>query len=72
MTKLLEKVINEASKLPAEEQDALASWILEEIKSDKRWIIAFADSEKRLAELAEEALSEHREGRTQELDPDKL
>ena len=31
-----EKAIAEASRLSADEQDALASWILKEIKSERR------------------------------------
>jgi len=72
MTKLLEKAIAEVSRLSEQEQDAIASWILEELKSERRWEKTFADSEEALAQLADEALAEHREGRTQTLDPDRL
>lgn len=72
MTKLLEKAFTEASKLPEREQDALAAMILEELASERRWEKAFADSERVLAQLADEALAEHREGRTQVLDPERL
>ena len=72
MTKLLEKALAEVSKLPKKEQDALATWILEELASEQRWDKAFAESSKVLEQLAEEALAEHREGRTKRLDPDKL
>ena len=72
MTKLLQKAFDEAAKLPEEEQDALANWLLEELKSEQRWDAAFSKSEDRLSELADEALSEHQEGRTKKLHPDKL
>lgn len=72
MTKLLEKVFSEISKLPKQEQDALAAWILEELASEQRWEKAFAASADQLAKMANEALAEHHEGRTQPLDPDKL
>lgn len=72
MTRLLEKAIAEASKLPEEEQNALAKWILEELQSEKRWTEAFAGSQEGLNQLAKEALAEHREGRTEALDPDNL
>ncbi|HEY5594675.1 MAG TPA: hypothetical protein VIL61_05880 [Nitrospiria bacterium] len=72
MTKLLEKALAEVSKLPKKEQDALATWILEELASEQRWDKAFAESSKVLEQLADEALAEHREGRTKRLDPDKL
>ena len=42
MTKLLEKALAEVSKLPKKEQDALATWILEELASEQRWERAFA------------------------------
>jgi len=71
MTKRLEKAFEEASKLPEEEQDALARILLEELASERRWDDLFAGSGDLLSELAEEALEEHRAGRTEELDPDK-
>ena len=72
MTKLLEQAIAEVSKLPEQDQDTLAALILDEINSDRRWEKAFADSQDVLTQLAEEALNEHRAGRTQPLDPDRL
>lgn len=72
MTKLLEKAFSEAAKLPTNEQDAIAVWLLEEIESERRWDEAFAQSADVLAQLADEALAEHRAGRTQILDPDTL
>ena len=72
MTKLLEKAFAEASKLPTEEQDALAAAVLEEIASERRWTELFAASSDALGRLADEALEEHREGRTKVLDPDSL
>ena len=72
MTELLEKAFTEASKLPEREQEALASWILHEIDSERHWTDAFAASEDALDTLADEALAEHREGRAQELDPNHL
>jgi hypothetical protein len=72
MTKLLEEAFAEASKLPEQEQDALAAVILEELASERRWDQAFADSADLLAQLAEQALAEHRAGKTQVLDPERL
>ena len=72
MTKLLEKAFAEAAKLPAEEQDALATAVLSEIDSERHWDRLFAASEDMLSELAEEALTEHRTGRTKPLNPDRL
>ena len=72
MTQLLKKAFDQASQLPPDEQDALAQWLLEEMGSEKRWDEAFRASADRLKKLAEEALQEAREGRTEELDPDRL
>ena len=72
MTDLLEKAFAEAAKLPEQEQEALAQWILQELESEKRWDELFERSQDILAELGEEALAEFRAGKTQELDPDTL
>jgi len=54
-------------KLPEDDQDAIASWLLEKLASERRWSKAFAASQGRLASLADEALQEHRQGRTRPL-----
>ena len=72
MTKLLEEAFAEASKLPEQEQDALAAVVLEELASERRWDQAFADSADLLAQLADQALAEHRAGKTHVLDPERL
>ncbi len=69
---LLEKAFAEVARLPQPEQDTFAAWILDELASERRWNRAFAQSQDVLAQLADEALAEHRAGRTQELDPDGL
>ena len=72
MTKRLEQAFAEASKLSKQEQDTLAKWLLEELTSEHEWEKAFARSQGSLAKLGKEALAEHRAGRTQELDPERL
>ncbi len=72
MTKLLGQAFAEANKLPEDEQDALANFLLEELASERRWTRAFADSQNLLSQLADEALTEHHAGETQELDPEAL
>ncbi len=67
MTDLLDKAIQQVSKLPPEEQDAVAAILLEEVTSEQRWTDLFARSEKILERLAEEALAEHRSGLTKPL-----
>ena len=68
----LQKAFEEAAKLPDSEQEALGQWLLEELASERRWDELFSRSHDKLAALAKEALAEHRAGRTQELDPDRL
>lgn len=67
MTQLLEKVLSEVAKLPASEQDALATILLDELASEHRWSASFAKSQDVLAKLAEEALAEHASGQTKPL-----
>jgi hypothetical protein len=72
MTKALKKAFEAAARLPDADQDELAAAILEELEADERWDAAFARSQDALARLADEALEEHRAGRTEPLDPDAL
>ena len=72
MTQLLEKAFAEAAKLSDDEQNSFAALMLEELDSERRWDTAFAHSQKQLAQLAAEALSEHQAGRTTLLNADEL
>jgi hypothetical protein len=72
MTKALRKAFEVASRLPDREQEELAAAILEELAADERWEAVFAESQAALKRLADEALREHRAGRTEALDPDAL
>ena len=67
MTHLLKHAFAKAAKLPKGEQNALARWVLEELASEKRWDKAFADSQHKLAHLADQALKEHAKGKTRPL-----
>jgi len=71
MTKALEDAFREAEKLPEAEQDQLAAAIRAEIEAETAWDAGLASSSEALATLADEALAEHRSGRTHPLDPDK-
>lgn len=72
MTKLLDQAFAEAAKLPPSDQDAFAAWLIEELKSERRWAQLFASSADTLEQLADEALAEFRAGKTRPLDPDQL
>jgi len=74
MTRLLDHAIAQARQLSEEDQEAIASIILREIESERRWDELFSRSESAdlLARLADEALAEHRAGRVRKLDVDEL
>lgn len=68
MSHVLEAALAEVAKLPVAEQDALATLLLDEIKSEQRWSASFAASQHVLANLADEALAEFQAGKTKTLD----
>jgi DNA topoisomerase IA len=74
MTELLAKVFKKVSEeLPEYEQDAFAEWLLKLIENDERqWDALFAASAEKLEKLADQALTEYTEGRTEVLDLAKL
>jgi hypothetical protein len=72
MTELLKKAFDEASRLPREQQDAIASLLLKELQSDRHWDRAFEKSQDALAKLADEALAEDERGDTEDLNPSSL
>jgi acyl-CoA reductase-like NAD-dependent aldehyde dehydrogenase len=72
MTKLLDQALRAVAELPEAEQDALAAAILAEVKGDESWDRQFSESATHLERLADEAIVEHRQGRSQPLDPDAL
>jgi hypothetical protein len=69
MTTLLQQAFEAAAKLPAEEQDVLASRLLAELAAEDDFDRDIAASSKKLVALAAAALAEHRAGQTQPLDP---
>jgi hypothetical protein len=72
MTELLEQAFAAAARLPEAEQDALARALLADLASEAGIDAAISARPDALARLAEEALAEHRAGRTEPLDPDAL
>lgn len=72
MTKALEQAFAAATKLPEDEQDALAERILADLAAEQRWDEAFAASADELSVLADEALAEHRAGKTRILAPERM
>ncbi len=72
MTKSLDAVIAKLATLPADEQDRIADWLLEELRDDERWAAQFRDSQDVLRTLATEARADRTARRTTELNADKL
>ncbi|MGQ0663303.1 MAG: hypothetical protein ACT4P2_06880 [Pseudomonadota bacterium] len=62
MTKRWQAALDKLSKLPPEDQDALAIAGMEEPASPERRAAVFAESKDRLARLADAALAEFRSG----------
>jgi hypothetical protein len=71
LTQLLSQAFEQASNLPAAQQDAVARWLLAEMEDEERWSRSLGASPEKLARLANEALREHRAGRTRKLDPER-
>jgi hypothetical protein len=74
MTRLMEQAIARASRLPDEEQDAIAAILLHEMESEQRWDALFSrpESVDLLARLADEALAEAQSGHCRELNLDEM
>lgn len=68
MTGLLEKVLQRIEALPLEEQDSIASQILESMEDDALWDAKLGQDADVLERLADEALRQHRNGETQSID----
>jgi hypothetical protein len=71
MTKALRDAFAEAEKLPESEQHQLAAAIRAEIAADLAWEGRLAASGDALTALADEALAQHRSGRTRPFNADE-
>jgi hypothetical protein len=72
VTRTLDTAIAKLAKLPAEEQDRVGQWLLDELLDEERWAGEFAGSQGALTRLADEARAEIANGTVTDLDPDKL
>ena len=72
MTELLEQAIEQLKSLDSNKQDAIAVLIMEELEDEAKWDTTFATSQSLLADLAAEAMAEHKAGHTQVLNPETL
>ena len=46
MTDLLEKAFAKATRLPDDEQDAFARWLMDELESERHWSRSFETSQR--------------------------
>jgi hypothetical protein len=69
MTELLQRVIGQIEKLPADQQDAIAGRLLADLEDERAWAERFsATSEEQWARLVEAAKREIASGDTASLD----
>ena len=68
MTALLEKALQRLERLSQEDQDAMASQILDSLDDDDLWARSFRESGDTLERLADEALEEHKRCETRPLE----
>lgn len=66
MTEPLEQAFAAASELSDSDQNSFAAWIMAELNSDREWSSLFEKSQSTLASMAQDALSEHKAGETQD------
>ncbi len=67
MTTLMEKALEKVGALPQDEQDAIASQILETLAAEAGWKQRFDAKKEQLRKLAAEALLEDARGETRPL-----
>jgi hypothetical protein len=72
MTKTLERAVRKISRLSAREQNAFARWMLRELADEQRWQRTLDRTRGTLRSLADEAIADHKAGRTRRLHPDRL
>ena len=69
---MLDVVVAKLAALPAQEQDRIAQWLLQELPDEELWDKRFSESQDTLGQLADEARRDRAAGRATELNPDKL
>lgn len=69
MTQLLDKAVKALEKLPPDDQDAMASLILDELADEERWSASFLRSRDKLLRVAEQARREVARGEVFDFDP---
>jgi len=68
MTQLLEDALQKVRNLSEDEQNAIATQILETLEDEEAWRHTLSRNPTKLRALADKALSEHRRGETRPLE----
>ena len=68
VTALLEDALRQVASLPQEEQDAIASQILDTLRDETAWKHSLERDPEKLRRLAESARQEHQRGESHPLD----
>jgi hypothetical protein len=68
MSSLLEKALEKVSALPEDEQDAIASQILDSLADGDAWKARFGAKRDAIRRMAREAIEEDERGETRPLD----
>lgn len=68
MTGLMEEALRRIEALSQQEQDAVASQILETLDDEEAWARSFRENPEKLRALAKQAIEEHHRGETLPLD----
>ena len=69
MNEMLKQAFAEAAKLPEDSQEAIASLVMEEIRSDRGWDERFANSQDLLGALVRQARDDVARGDVLPYDP---
>ena len=64
MTEMLEQALRKVAALPKEEQDAIASQIIDTLQDEAAWAERLAHNSEKLRRLTGQARQEHRSGET--------
>jgi hypothetical protein len=72
MTQLLEKAVAQLHELSTEEQDAIATLILDELADEAQWDEAFAGTQAQLARWADKVRQDIKAGRVRQQGIDEL
>ena len=72
MTQKLQKVIEKLTSLPAEKQDQMAGFLLQELEEDAKWEAITKKYRRNAARLVEQVLEDEKQGRTEKLEPGSL